>query len=51
MVSRGQCCVKWEVLCSPREVGGLRIRRLRDFNISLVHMMVKTSDKPPISLG
>ena len=35
-VTGGQCLVNWEVLCSPRGSGGLGIRRLRDFNISLL---------------
>jgi len=31
-----QCLVSWEVICSPRHTGGLMVRRLRDFSISLL---------------
>ena len=35
-INGGQCLVSWDDLCSPRGSDGLGIRRLRDFNISLL---------------
>ena len=33
-ITGGHCLVSWEVLCTLRCLGGLEIRRLRDFNTS-----------------
>ena len=35
-VNGGQCLINWDVLCTSRGASGLGIRRLRDFNISLL---------------
>jgi len=34
--SRKVAWIKWDSICVPKEDGGLGVRRLREFNISLM---------------